>query len=319
MAKASVAAMCALIGQDPFLQLQALEEIESRLADGVQRFDLDGAKAELADVLDEVRSVAMFGSGKLVVVRDADEFVSRYREPLERYAQAAPPDGVLVLRLSSLPSNQRIYKAIDKLGGIQKCDPPRDLPKWIVSHGAKAHKVVVELDAAKLLADLIGSSMGRLDTELAKLAIGAEGGRITSGDVAGGVTFGREQELKEMTGLLSARKASEAVRKWRQIMGTDPTAEFRAVTWLTIWLENVRKAQPLFRRGLSPDAICQQLRIFPFEARAGFIKTAKAMGPAGVAEALTLLAETDRRSKSGLGDFAENVERFLLTMSDRMA
>ncbi len=42
-----------------------------------QRVDVDGEKAELAEVLDELRSFAMFGPGKLVVVRNADEFLSR--------------------------------------------------------------------------------------------------------------------------------------------------------------------------------------------------------------------------------------------------
>ena len=56
-------------------------------------------------MLDELRSFAMFGGAKLVVVRDADEFIGRYREPLEDYAAKPADSGTLVLRLASLPKN----------------------------------------------------------------------------------------------------------------------------------------------------------------------------------------------------------------------
>src|SRR3954466_1819549 len=103
----------ALVGPDPFLQLQKLAGILKQLPADVQRIDVDGERAELADVLDELRSFAMFGGGhKLVVVRDADEFLSRFREQLEQYVAHPSSSATLVLRVSSLPSNQRIYKAI---------------------------------------------------------------------------------------------------------------------------------------------------------------------------------------------------------------
>ena len=72
----------ALVGSDSFLQLQTLREILAEMPPDVQRVDVDGERAELAEVLDELRSYAMFGGAKLVVVRDADAFISRFREQL---------------------------------------------------------------------------------------------------------------------------------------------------------------------------------------------------------------------------------------------
>ena len=45
----------------------------------VQRTDFDGETAQLAEMLDELRSFAMFGGGKLVTVRNADAFLTRFR------------------------------------------------------------------------------------------------------------------------------------------------------------------------------------------------------------------------------------------------
>src|SRR5688572_28028635 len=111
MPAAAAKPVYAIVGSDPFLQLQKLKEVLAGLAPDVQRIDVDGERAELATVLDEIRSFAMFGSGKAVVVRDADEFVSRFREQLEDYVSAPSDSGTLILRFTTLPKNQRIYKA----------------------------------------------------------------------------------------------------------------------------------------------------------------------------------------------------------------
>src|SRR5215216_3638960 len=75
----------ALVGSDAFLQLQKLGEVLKQLPADAQRTDVDGERAELAAVLDDLRSFAMFGGGKVVVVRSAEAFISRFREQLEEY------------------------------------------------------------------------------------------------------------------------------------------------------------------------------------------------------------------------------------------
>ncbi len=305
----------ALVGGDSFLQLQKLSSILDRAPAGSQRIDLDGERASLAEVFDELRSFAMFGGGKVVVVQNADAFITRFREQLEEYAAHPSDSATLVLRLSSLPSNQRIYKAIAKTGIIEPCDPPKDLPRWIMDQAKAGHQIAISPDGAKMLADLIGDDLGRLDNELAKLALSAKGGKVGPEEIAMGVAFQREQQMSEMTNALAAGRPAEAVKKWRQLIQTDPSAEFRAVTWLAIWLTNVRKALAMRKSGMQPFAISQALRIWPRDLQGPFFQTAEALGERGVGRAMDLLAEIDRQSKSGVGDAADNVERFILSMA----
>ncbi len=56
-------AVYALVGTDSLLQQLALEEVLRGLPADMQRTDVDGETAQLADVLDELRSFAMFGGG----------------------------------------------------------------------------------------------------------------------------------------------------------------------------------------------------------------------------------------------------------------
>jgi DNA polymerase III delta subunit len=303
----------ALVGSDSFLQLQRLAAILDR-APTAQRIDFDGERAELAEVFDELRSFAMFGSGKVVVVQDADAFLSRFREPLEEYVTKPSTGATLVLRLGSLPSNQRIYKAIAKVGQIETCEPPKDIARWIIEQAKSAHSLTISLDGARMLADLIGDDLGRLDNELAKLALSAKGGKVGPEDIGGSVAFQREQQMSEMTNALAAGRGAEALKKWRQLIQMDPSAEYRAVTWLAIWLTNVRKALAMRESGQQPFAITQALRIWPRELHGPFFQTAQALGKSGVGRAMDLLAKIDRQSKSGVGDAADNVERFILSM-----
>jgi DNA polymerase-3 subunit delta len=304
----------ALVGGDAFLQLQKMREILGQLPPDAQRADIDGERAELAEVLDELRSFAMFGGGKVVVIRNADDFVSRFREQLEDYVAQPSDSATLILRLESLPSNQRIYKAIAKIGTIESCEPPKDLGRWVVQHAETAHDVTISPEAAKLLVDYVGNDLGRLDTELAKLALQCDAGKIGAEDVSCGVAFQRERQMWDMTNELACGRTSEALHKWRQLVALDSSAEFRAVTWLGMWLENVRKALAMKRQGVLPFTIAQQLRLWPREIQQPFFQTADALGEAGVARATDLLADVDLRSKSGLGDAASNVERFILEM-----
>jgi DNA polymerase III delta subunit len=304
----------ALVGDDSFLQLQALGQVASQFSDDVARIEFDGERAELSDVLDELRSFAMFGGGdngaKIVVVRNGDEFITRFRERLEDYLAAPSTSATLVLRVASLPKTQRVAKLIDKIGQIVPCEPPavRQLPAWIVNRAKTEHKISIAPDAVALLADLIGADLGRLDNELAKLALQVDaGGKVEVRDVSGSIAFQREQEIKDMTIELAAGKPGEALKRWRRLVELDSSAEFRAVTWLTMWLEDVGTIVA----GRSAGNLGWKYK----ERLPEFIRVAKSMGRAGHARAIDRLAELDKQSKSGVGAAAENVERFILSLA----
>jgi len=134
----------------------------------------------LKDVLDELSTMAMFGGGKrLVVVDEADAFVTRYRAELEDYVARPASGGVLVLSLRSFPSNTRLYKAVLSAGMAIECSAPPTarLAKWIADWGAQSHKLRISSSAAEMLLDIIGPELGLLDQELAKLALVAGGDR----------------------------------------------------------------------------------------------------------------------------------------------
>ena len=68
------------------------------------------------------------------------------------------------------------------MGKIEDCNPPKDVVRWAIEHGKSAHGITLNPDAAQLLAELVGNDLGRLDTELAKLALQTDDGKVDADD-----------------------------------------------------------------------------------------------------------------------------------------
>jgi len=172
--------VCALFGGEPFLRRQSLLVLRAAvLGGGEGEFSFstfEGRSAVLRDVLEELATLAMFGSGKrLVVVEEADEFVSRYRTEMEDYAARPAASGVLVLELKSFPGNTRLYKAVAADGLLVDCSAPASaqLVRWLGSWAKQTHQVQLPQAAAEMLLEMVGPELGLLDQEVAKLALSA--------------------------------------------------------------------------------------------------------------------------------------------------
>jgi DNA polymerase-3 subunit delta len=142
----------------------------------------EGPTAELRAVMDELSTVALFGGGgrRLVVVDDADDFVTAHRESLEDYVARPKTSGVLVLDVRTWPKTTRLYKAIDA-AGLQidsKTPDGRTLLKWLGSWAKSRHQVKLDSAAAETLLDIVGPELGLLDQELAKLAVSTDPGGV---------------------------------------------------------------------------------------------------------------------------------------------
>jgi DNA polymerase-3 subunit delta len=260
----------------------------------------------------------MFGGAKLVVLRDADEFISRFREQMENYVGSPSESTILVLRCKSLPSNQRIYKLIAKVGQIIRCEPPKQdaLAGWIMRHAKDAHGLTVPIDAANQLADLIGVDLGKLDSEIGKLALMATGGKITADAISHTVAFQREQDIWKLTDMLSSGNIKATIQLWRQLLQTDPSSEFRAATWLTIWLERLTRVRLMSEKKVPAFVIGKELRIWTPGQVDSMLRMSNRLGADGIRCALDRLAQADRRGKSGLGEAATNIESFLLSLAN---
>ncbi len=131
-----------------------------------------GKEIDFKTVIDELRTVSMWGDRRMVIVDDADDFVSDHRSALEKYVEAPAKKSVLVLQVKSWPKTTRLAKQLAQSGLDIECSELKGaaLSKWLVDTAKEAHHVTLQRDAAALLIELIGEELGMLAQELDKLA-----------------------------------------------------------------------------------------------------------------------------------------------------
>lgn len=218
--------VCVAYGDDLFLRRQVLLRIRHAvLGEDQGDFSLttfEGPAAEFRDVVEELDTVAMFGDQRLVVVEEADEFVSRYREVLEGYVAKPGRGGVLLLDVKSLPATTRLYKAIDARGLAVDCSAPpaARLTRWLGDWAKHAHKVQLSPAAAEMLTELVEPELGLLDQELAKLALLAGDKKITPDMVQKYVGSWRAKTTWEMLDLALDGNVPAALRQVDRLLAS---------------------------------------------------------------------------------------------------
>jgi len=186
--KHPAAPVCVLFGDESFLKREVLGELKEQVLTGADaEFSstaFNGREAELRDVTDALATRALFGGGRhLVVIDEADDFVSRHRPALEDYVKRPKADSVLILDVKQWAATTRLYKALAETGLQIECrfPAPAKLLKWLAARSTKVHAATLEPDAAELLAETVESDLGLYDQELAKLAaIAGAKGTITA-------------------------------------------------------------------------------------------------------------------------------------------
>ena len=243
------APVCVAFGDERFLKRLVLAQLRGDVL-GADEGDvpfalLQGADAQWRDVRDELSTVSLFGTGpRLVVVEDADQFVSTHRSELEDYVARPSPSGVLVLDVSSFPGNTRLYKSVAKTGLPIECRPPMmgrrnvidtaRLVEWLSDWARGRHQVKLGRGAGDLLLELVGPELGLLDQELAKLALCATaGGKVTAQTVRETAGGWRTKTVWELIEAASDGDAPAALKQLDRLLmaGQDPRALFGPMSW----------------------------------------------------------------------------------------
>jgi DNA polymerase-3 subunit delta len=129
----AVSPVCVLFGDEPLLKLESLDRIRVAVLSGedgdlsIAKFE--GKQTEARAVFDELATISMFGGGRrMVVVEEADNFVTKHRPRLEDYCDKPRSGSVLVLEVSSWPAKTKLFKKLAQSGLQINCNLPKT--KW---------------------------------------------------------------------------------------------------------------------------------------------------------------------------------------------
>lgn len=244
------ARVCVLFGDEPFLKGLALAQLRDAIVgEGDEQAPyttFDGNDVEWRDVIDELSTASLFGGGpRLAVIKTADDFVTACRASLESYVEKPRSTGVLLMEVSKWASNTRLYKAVDASGLQIDCRPPeaggkkgapdeKRIAAWLIDWSARRHGTQLEPRAAQRMFDLVGPEFGRLDQELAKLALFAGAGGTIQVELVNDVVGGwRAKTAWELLDAALDGDAGEALRQLDRLLqsGEHSMALFGPISW----------------------------------------------------------------------------------------
>ena len=239
--RADVPDVVAVFGSDATLRSWVI----AALAGEGDMTQFDGETTRWSDLRDDLATASLFAfdGTRSIVVRGADKFVSEHRAEIERYLERPSQTSRLVLELTSLAANTRIYKALAKAHLLIACSSGVDKKlgvtaasrrKFLTGYVAARYQAKLAPAAADALIEMLGEEIGMLDTEIGKLALYVEtGGKIEESLVRDVVAGWQGKTVWQITDAIAAGDAAEALLQLDKLMsgGQRPIALLPQIAW----------------------------------------------------------------------------------------
>jgi DNA polymerase-3 subunit delta len=269
-----------------------------------------------SDVLDELRTAPFLTDKRVVLVKNADEFVSENRQLLEKYFGNPCPTGVLVLTVSSWAANTKLAKKLPSVGTLVRVTGPKpwQLPQRLVQYASDAHSKNLSKAAAELLIELTGDELTRLYGEIDKLALFAEGEeKITETHVESLTGHNRLYNAFAVIDACLAGEVAKAVERLRNMFAEDKSTEYTVVGAFAFHFRRMFNAKVMLEEGIRPGEIASRLRIW--SNKDGFFLQLRKLPLKQLGENLQQLADIDYAIKTGRTKAKIAIEQLVMKLA----
>ncbi len=214
-----------IVAEQDMLLNQAVDALKTSVAEvadldfNLETFEGESFNAD--DVVAACNTLPFVSERRLVIVRGIDKLSKDASETLVRYAENPSPTTILALVGKKLAKNTRLYKIVDKLGGVieRKTPDAREFPRVVQDMFARAGKRV-SLDGAEYLVNAVGRDMQRLSVEVGK-TVSYVGDRTEVGlaDVEEVASTTAKTSVFELGNALGNRDCGAALRLLNRLLG----------------------------------------------------------------------------------------------------
>jgi DNA polymerase-3 subunit delta len=258
------------------------------------RADEHGADAAVA----AARTMPMFGSMRLVQVREAHLWRAEELERLLPYVKNPSPSTCLLLLAEKADLRLKFFNQLKKHGVVQRFEPlkERQVPAW-VSGEARRHKIKLMPNAAERIADAVGTDMGQLSSALERLSLYVGPGKpVSPDDVDDLLARTRQRSIFELTNAVGRGQRRESLLVLRKML-QDREPPVRILVMMARHVRLMWSAKELAQRGESPKAIASKVGIHPYFVQ-DMLRQASRFSEEMLVRMHRALFETDRQLKS---------------------
>jgi len=314
------AAVYVVAGKDAALVNYQCRELLDRLMPHEQRttglFEPDIKQAALSEVLDELRTMPFLTDRRVVVLRNADEFVSEHRERLENYFDHPSSTGVLVLTVSSWPAGTRLARKLPSVGQLISVGELKqwEIPARLMEYAQQTHGKKLSKQTAEILIEVAGEELVGLYNEIDKLAVYARDDKvITISHVEALVGHNRLFNAFAVIDAVTAGDAAAAVGRLRKMFAEDKSTEYTVVGAFAYHFRRQFQAKVLLEEGRSAMEVSKRCNIWA--SKDAFFGQLKRLSLYRIGQCLVRLAEIDHAIKTGRTTPQVAIERLVLSLA----
>jgi len=295
--------------------------VDHLLADGLRDFNLDrrdGKETGPADWVALASNRPMLGTRRVIVVTAAERWLKvgslsqtekAQQDQLADFAETSR-SGTIVLQAATADKRSRLWKLLQKRGHAYQFDPMRSIEEAgsFLTDRFAGEGIQVEREAARYLAEILGTSIPDLLTEIRRLCIFAGDRKVlTLADVEGQVAATRTHTVFEFVDALGRRDGHQALAVLDRLLEggikSDRKTDVHAIPLILVSLlhrqvRNMLMAQSLVKdHGVEPRSLARDLGVPPFVAEKT-LRQARRFPERRLQETREELASVDHRLKS---------------------
>lgn len=303
----------AVFGAEDFLRRRCLKALTGLLSDRGLEIRRAQVEDNIASLLDDLRSPSMFGGDFAAVVLNQrvgprHEVSTRFKEELAAYIQNPGKRNVLVFDGATFQRNLTVPKRVCENFPTVICEQlkPWDVRGWHKLISDAAHELGLKPDDRALTAlhEFTGGSLARAESELHKLALLCDDGRMTADDIAHACGYEGADVTFPLCDAILAGDSRQALAHAAKMAGK---AELGSVLSLLALLRLQvaalgRAALALRQGGSASDALSRSKARLRENLKAGFLQTARGLDRQAIREAIDVLLSADESMKSSSPD-----------------
>jgi len=303
--------------------------------------DLDLGETSIFEVLDRARTPSLMAPFQVFFVRGLKALYTRGAKKeefaaIEEYFRSPNPQCLILfvadhIRIPSDPRRmdmedknryERIRETLGDWCGMVELArvDETDALRWIVQESEK-QGVKFDADAARELADALGSDMMLISSEWNKLLLYAgKKKHVTLGDVETMVLAAKQRSLYELTDAISAKDTARALKLLQGLLNASDGGEDSAIGHLYMLARTFRQMAVILEKNVrDPRAIWQALwqgfRMPPFAAEDLIKQARRYKSSREITRALRLIARADLELRSQPPDKRLVLERLVFDLT----
>jgi len=279
-------------------------------------FKAEPDKVSAAEVFDHLRTAPFLTERRVVLIKNADKFISDNRQLLEKYFDNPCATGILVLTVNTWDARTKLAKKLSSVGKLLKVTQPKPwlLPQRIVEYSQDAHGKKLTKDAAELLIELSGDDLPLLYGEIDKLALFVDAEKaITTKHIESLIGHNRSFNAFAVIDACLAGNAAKAVERLRAMFAEDRAAEYTVVGAFAFHFRRMFNAKVMLEKGVRQAEIADRLRIWSHKD--SFFLQVRKLSLKQFGEHLQQLADIDYAVKTGRTKAKVAIEQVVLKLA----